>query len=258
MIFHKPCQINTHTCMRAILAFFSNMDVARLENVLNKELAHMCEWLVDNKLSSHFGEDKTKCTIFSKEKNLAELNITYDNNRIKQFHIVEYLDCYLDANLSEESMAMDLSKFLNPKLRRLLCNSLIQPHFDYACVSWCSLVSKNIRKKIQVPQNKCICFCLKLDSRHHIGAKDLRKSTDYQQRVATNAFKYWKGTSLFYVNELFVPSTNIFKTRSYMVLEIPLRKSNLGQRSKSYMGPSVWNKLNNELKILNTAINKFE
>ena len=29
-----------------------------------------------------------------------------------------------------------------------------------------------------------------------------------EQRVATNIFKYWKGTSPFYVNELFVPSRN--------------------------------------------------
>ena len=104
----------------------------------------MCEWFVDNKLSIHFGEDKTKCIIFSKEKNLSGLNITYENNRIKQFHIVEYLGCYLDANLSGESMTVKSPKkinaklrflyrqneFLNPKLRRLLCNSFIQPYFD--------------------------------------------------------------------------------------------------------------------------------
>ena len=56
--------------------------------------------------------------------------------------MVEYLGCCLDANLSGESVAMKSLReintlqflyrqnvFLNPKLRRLLCNSLIQPHF---------------------------------------------------------------------------------------------------------------------------------
>ena len=38
-----------------------------------------------------------------------------------------------------------------------------------------------------------------------------------------------------------------------MALEIPLRKSNLGQKSISLMGPSIWNNLSNDLKILNTA-----
>ena len=60
--------------------------------------------------------------------------------------MVEYLGCCLDANLSGESMAMKYlrkiniklqflyrqTEFLNPKLRRLLCKSLIEPHLDYA------------------------------------------------------------------------------------------------------------------------------
>ena len=36
-------------------------------------------------ISCHFGEDKTKCILFSKEKNL------YDSHKVKQFHVVEYL-----------------------------------------------------------------------------------------------------------------------------------------------------------------------
>ena len=27
-------------------------------------------------------------------------------------------------------------KFLNPELFKMLCNSLIQEHFEYACISW--------------------------------------------------------------------------------------------------------------------------
>ena len=40
----------------------------------------MCEWFVDDKLTIHFCEDKSKCIPFSKEKNLPELNI-YNNER---------------------------------------------------------------------------------------------------------------------------------------------------------------------------------
>ena len=55
----------------------------------------MCEWFVDNNLSIHFGEDKTKCILFNKEKNLPGLNLTYKNNITKQFDTVEYVGCYL-------------------------------------------------------------------------------------------------------------------------------------------------------------------
>ena len=74
-----------------------------------------------------------------------------------------------------------------------------------------------------------------------------------EQRVATKVFRYWKGSLLFSVNELFAPSRNTHKTRSHMALEIPLRKSNLYWKSISFLGPSTCNKLSNDLKIFNTA-----
>ena len=39
-----------------------------------------------------------------------------------------------------------------------------------------------------------------------------------------------------------------------MDLKIPLRKSNVGQKSISFTRQSIWNKLSNDLKILSTAI----
>ena len=38
-----------------------------------------------------------------------------------------------------------------------------------------------------------------------------------------------------------------------MALEIPLKKSNLGLKSISFIGPSIWNKLSNNFKVLNTT-----
>ena len=73
---------------------------------------------MDIKLSIDFGEDETKCILFSKEQNL-ELNITYNSNRIKQFHIVECLDCYLDAILYKKSMEMKSLKKIKGELQFL-------------------------------------------------------------------------------------------------------------------------------------------
>ena len=44
---------------------------------------NICDWFVYNKLSIHFCEDKTKCILFSSDKNLTDRNIAYNNNRIK-------------------------------------------------------------------------------------------------------------------------------------------------------------------------------
>ena len=62
-----------------------------------------------------------------------------------------------------------------------------------------------------------------------------------------------KGTSPVCANELFVPSKNTYNTRSHMALEIPLKKSNFSQKSISFIGSPIWNKLSNNLKVLNST-----
>ena len=64
------------------------------------------------------------------------------------------------------------NKYLTPNLRRLLCNALIQPNFDYACSGWYPNLSKKLKNKIQISQNKCIRFCLQLDKMSHISQKE--------------------------------------------------------------------------------------
>ena len=125
----------------------------------------MC-WFVDNKLSIHFGEDKTKCILFTsknKIKKVGNLSINHGDIQIKQHSKVTYLGCVLDEDLSGESMATKVmgningrikflyrkNRFLDSPLRRLLCNALVQPHFDYACSAWYpNLRNKEFKKEI--------------------------------------------------------------------------------------------------------------
>ena len=48
-----------HTEHRSI--FYQHLDFTKIKNVLNKKFANVWDWFVDNKLSIHFGEDKTEC-----------------------------------------------------------------------------------------------------------------------------------------------------------------------------------------------------
>ena len=59
--------------------------------------------------------------------------------------------------------------------RRLLCNALIQPHFDHGCSLWFPLLKTNLKLKHQKAQNKCIRFCLNFPPRSHIDLWHLRK-----------------------------------------------------------------------------------
>ena len=68
---------------------------------------------MDNKLSIHFGEDKTKSILFSskrKIKKASPLNIQYKDIKIKQYTKATYLGCILDETLCGKSMTIHVIK----------------------------------------------------------------------------------------------------------------------------------------------------
>ena len=77
---------------------------------LTKDFSNICDWFVDNKLSIHFGEDKTKSILFSSKCNLKlaeELDITYKEIKIKPHKHVKYLGCVLAETMLSETMALN-------------------------------------------------------------------------------------------------------------------------------------------------------
>ena len=135
----------------------------------------MVDWFVDDNPSVHFAEEKIKSILFSLKhisKSLGQIDISYKDVKTKQYSKVSYLGCVLDKCLTGESMAMQVgikvasklmflfrkNTFFSKDLRRLLCNALIQPHFDYACAAWYPNLNKKYKNKLQVLRNKCIRF----------------------------------------------------------------------------------------------------
>ena len=121
---------------------FQHKNINKMNEQLNKDFHNICLWFTDNKLSIHFGEDKTKCILFAskqKMKRAGKLEISFNNIEIKQYSSLTYLGCILYNTLSGEAMATKTIKkinarlkfvyrkndFLTPDLRRLLCNALI-------------------------------------------------------------------------------------------------------------------------------------
>ena len=44
---------------------YQHKDINDIEKQLNKDFERICDWFVDNKLSIHFGNDKTKYILFA-------------------------------------------------------------------------------------------------------------------------------------------------------------------------------------------------
>ena len=100
-------------------------------------------------------------------------------------------------------------KFLPPPLKRLLCNALIQPHFDYASSAWYQNIHKKLSDKLQICQNKCIRFCLSLGNSSHTGISELKEinwlpvKARFEQNVTTHIFKQQNNLALKYMDEMF-------------------------------------------------------
>ena len=51
--------------------FFMGKDSKIIGDQLNKDFNSLCEWFIDNKLSIHFGEEKTKSILFGTKHSTA-------------------------------------------------------------------------------------------------------------------------------------------------------------------------------------------
>ena len=135
--------------------------------------------------------------------------------------------------------------YRTPAYRRLLCNALIQPHFDYGCSSWFPLLRTNLKLKLQKAQNKCNRFCLNLPPWSHIDPSHFRKinwvpvSDRVEYCTANTVFKYWNGIVPGHIHEMFKPSL--------------CGKQIQGKKGLSFLGPEIWSKISPSIKNVWTS-----
>ena len=114
-------------------------------------------------------------------------------------------------------------------------------------------------------QNKCIRFCLKLDKMHYISEENFKTinwlplDQRVQQSLNVTVFKYVNKACPYYMHKVFEYASQgrISSRNNYAKLKVPFRKITMGQKSLSYIGPSVWNKLPSSVER-NISLNKFK
>lgn len=181
----KKCKLILYADDSTIL--FSHKDPDVISSVLGNELENCSKWLVDNKLSLHLG--KTECILFSSKKKLSKIknfSVECNNHSIVSQPSVKYLGSVLDNDLSATSIVNSIVKKINSRIRflyrqkhclnmdmkKLLCNSLVQCHFDYASSSWYSGITKQLKHRLQVAQNKVVRFIHGYDFRTSLTVND--------------------------------------------------------------------------------------
>ena len=87
----KNCDLRLYADDTSIL--YSHQSVKFIERNLNYDFNSLWEWFINNKLSIHFVEDKTKSILFKgANKSNPSLNITQNEKALKQHSVVKYYD----------------------------------------------------------------------------------------------------------------------------------------------------------------------
>ena len=244
----------------------SGKDVSEVERTLSMELGAVSEWLCENRLSLHLG--KTQSILFGSKKRLticSELHITCDGCVIGSECEVTYLGTILDQTLSGTSTARAIitkstnklkflyrnARSLDRRTKTLLTSALIQCHFDYASAIWYSGLSKNLKTKLQIVQNKLIRFILALPARAHVGYEEFSKARMFpvhkrvDQLKMNHMFNIIQGISPAYLREDILLSDNSnHQTRSVTSpsCQIP-RVNSSGLKSFFFTAIKCWNSL---------------
>ena len=147
----------------------------------------------------------------------------------------------------------------------MLCNAIIQPHFDYVCSAWYHNLSEKLKKKVQIAQNKCIRFCLKLDKIYHIFSKEfesinwLPDNKRVHQCKNAITFKFVNNVCPHYLNDVYeyASQCRIEPRSNFAKLKVPFWKTYMGQNGHSYTGLTLRNNLPGSLKKI-TVLNTFK
>ena len=97
---------------------------------------------------------------------------------------------------------------------------------------------------------------LNLDNRAHLDKKEFKDinwlpvKERVNQRICVTAYNLFTGTSTMYMSDIFIPYETSQCTRNSMHrFLVPMRKTNMGQNSLSYLGPKLWNNLPCDTKL---------
>ena len=120
-----------------------------IDEVINKELRKVNNWLVTNKLSLNF--NKTKYMQFHKApKHVPHLHLQINNNEISRVETFNFLGLQINDNLKWNTHIDHISKKMSciigilnqikmifpQEILLSIYNTLILPHLNYCILSW--------------------------------------------------------------------------------------------------------------------------
>ena len=245
----------------------SGKDTQLIQESLSSELEAAREWLINNKLSLHLG--KTESILFGNINLIpvhpcSSIQVRCAGTTLASQTHVKYLGIDLDQSLTGERVAGKIICKSNAKLKylyrhtnninmkkKLLTTGLIQCHFNYACSSWFSGLTKKYKSRLQCTQNKVIRFILNAPARTHIGLREFRLvnmlpvELRVKQLKLSLVYNVINDKAPMYMSNLInvACKQHGINTRSSVMSLCVLYVKSFGQTFFYYTGIHAWNEL---------------
>ena len=244
--------------------------VSRTEKCINE----ISVWMNVNKLK--LNDDKTEVLVVGNKSRIYKIDKNYlniSNTEIAFVHKVRNLGVYFDSELSMNEHVSQLKRKLYFDLKKIssirecltkdackkLISSLIFSKLDY-CNSLLSGTSTSNIKSLQTIQNNAARLVAKKKREDEALPimKDLhwlpvKERIDY--KVATLVFKCLNNTAPSYLAELveiYAPNRCLRSSFDKTILKTPKIRLKAGEKSFSWSGPTVWNKLPPKIREIQT------
>jgi hypothetical protein len=265
---------NTSTILDFILfaddttILYSHKNIKGQINIVNKELAEVCNWFKANKLSVNASKTNYMILGTPKMTSIQETEITLDNTKLERVQSTKFLGVLIDECLTWKQHIDCISKTISRNigvmnklkhcvpdriLHTLYC-TLVLPYLNYGILVWGNTYVTYLDKIVKLQK-----WAIRTMSRSHFRSHTGPIFSTYNILKATDMFKLELGVFMFKYNSNNLPGAfnNFFIKRSE-IHNYPTRHANdfnLTNNKKCFSdhgirtaGPIFWNSLNKSLK----------
>ena len=252
--------------------FFRSNNLLSLQNTLNNELTKVYEWFCVNRLSLNI--KKSNFVIFHprQRKTPNNLEITINDQLLKQEYTIKYLGLILDCNLSWKDhisfveskvkrsigILSKLRYFVSLNTLRNLYYALIYPFLTYALIVWGCTYPSTLQSLfiLQKRSIRIITF-----SKYYEHTSMLFKSLNIIKLIDLVTFHVAVFMKKFYnkllpsvFDDFFRSASDVhdYNTRFYtsQTFGIPKARTNYGIFNIIFHGAEVWNSIADDVKYL--------
>ena len=249
----------------------SHKSLRELERICNRELVHINNWFLANRLTANRTKASNYMLTLGK-RNVArptDFYLKMGNVTLNEVDEVKYLGVifdnkfnwhkhisYLCSKLSRSvGILSKLRYFTNIPTLIQVYNSLVKSHLCYSLINWGSAGVTALRS-LKVLQNRAIRFISRSDRYHrldldYVNLRILKLEDLYQHSVSKFMHQYHNNLLPPYFNNFFVAPNSDSRLRPRH-RNIHCRKSSM-KKSIRFVGPNLWSEIPLSIKNLNKA-----